>query len=117
MPTGKTEQILGAIIVDGNIIQLVRIFAPFGVDAAGRISVILTPMSRWISARQGFRLILGLAISLSPFASATPVFGQTSDADFAACTVRLKQEAQTAGISAEVAGSPIPPGGSLLLTM
>ena len=59
-------------------------------------------MSRWISAREGFRLILGLAISLSPLASATPVFGQMSDADFAACTVRLKQEAQTAGISADV---------------
>ena len=59
-------------------------------------------MSRWISVRQGFSLILGLTISLSPFASATPVLGQTSDADFAACIVRLKQEAQTAGISAEV---------------
>jgi len=30
------------------------------------------------------------------------VFGQTSEADFAACTARLKQEAQTAGISADV---------------
>ena len=79
-----------------------RLVGLWRLDAGGRISVILTPMSRWISARQAFRLISGLAISLSPFASATPVVGQTSDADFAACIVRLKQEAQTAGISADV---------------
>jgi len=51
---------------------------------------------------EGFRLISGLAISLTLFAIAPPVFGQTSDADFAACTARLKREAQTAGISADV---------------
>jgi membrane-bound lytic murein transglycosylase B len=52
--------------------------------------------------RQGFRLILGLASSFNLFAIATPVFGQPSESDFAACTARLKQEAQTAGISADV---------------
>jgi membrane-bound lytic murein transglycosylase B len=41
-------------------------------------------------------------ISLGMLASAIPVFAQTSEADFAACTARLKQEAQAAGISAEV---------------
>jgi membrane-bound lytic murein transglycosylase B len=55
-----------------------------------------------IHARQGFRLILGLASSFSLLAGATPVDGQTSEADFAACTARLKQEAQAAGISADV---------------
>ena len=59
-------------------------------------------MSICIPVRQGFRQILGLAISFSVFAIANPVFGQTSEADFAACTARLKQEAQTAGISADV---------------
>jgi membrane-bound lytic murein transglycosylase B len=67
-----------------------------------RKSVILTPMSICIPARKGFRLILGLVISLSVFSIATPVFGQMSEVDFAACTARLKQEAQTAGISADV---------------
>jgi membrane-bound lytic murein transglycosylase B len=41
-------------------------------------------------------------ISLGMLASAIPVFAQTPEADFAACTARLKQEAQAAGISAEV---------------
>ena len=59
-------------------------------------------MSICIPVRQGFRQILGLAISFSVFAIANPVFGQTSEADFAACTARLKQEAQTAGVSTDV---------------
>ena len=70
--------------------------------AGVRISVILAPMCICIPARQGFRLILGLVISFSVLAIATPVFGQTSEADFVACTARLKQEAQRAGISADV---------------
>jgi len=59
-------------------------------------------MSICIPARKSFRLILGFAISFSAFVNATPVFGQTSEADFAACTARLKQEAQSAGVSADV---------------
>jgi hypothetical protein len=39
MPKGQTEKILGTIIVDGNIMQLVRIFAPYGLlPPAHRIS-------------------------------------------------------------------------------
>ena len=48
-------------------------------------------MSMCIPARQGFRLILELVISFSVFSIVPPVFVQTSGADFAACTARLKQ--------------------------
>jgi len=34
MPAGQTEKILGVIIIDNNIIQLVRIFAPYRVRCA-----------------------------------------------------------------------------------
>jgi len=59
-------------------------------------------MSTRIPARQGFRLILGIVTSFSMFANASTVTGQISEADFAACTAHLKQEAQRAGISADV---------------
>ena len=59
-------------------------------------------MSVCIPAKQSFRLISGFVISFCVFAIVTPVFGQMSEADFAACTARLKQEAQAAGIRADV---------------
>jgi membrane-bound lytic murein transglycosylase B len=59
-------------------------------------------MSVCIPAKQSFRLISGLVISFCVFAIVTPVFGQMSEAAFAACAARLKQEAQAAGISADV---------------